>query len=187
MMNREEEHSLVATYRSHDAAESAIRTLQRAGLDMTRLSIVGRDASRPRHMLSDQTPQSRLALWAGHGALWGSMWGVLLGSAFFVIPAVGPVVVMGPLVTTMVSAIEGAALGAVLGALGAALTGLGIRPDAALRMEAAVRGGQFLVLAGGSEELVQHAREVLCGQSTLGLLSTELVMAPASVPLRRRA
>jgi uncharacterized membrane protein len=184
-MNREEEHNLVATYRSHDAAESAIRTLQRAGVDMTRLSIVGRDFYTQQQVLGYETPRRRMALWTGHGALWGSLWGVLLGSAFFVIPALGPVVVMGPLVATMVSALEGAALGALLGALGAALTGLGIQPDAVLRLEAAVRGGQFLVLAGGSQQLVEHARDVLCGQSTLGLLGTELVLAPARVPLRR--
>jgi uncharacterized membrane protein len=183
-MNHDVEHSLVATYRSHDAAEDAIRTLQRAGADMTRLSIVGRDFY-TQHALDYPIPQQRMAQWAGHGALWGSLWGVLLGSAFFVIPALGPVVVMGPLVATMVSALEGAALGAVLGALSAALTGLGASPDAAQRLEAAVRGGQFLVLAGGSAQLVEHTRALLCTQSTLGLLGTDLVLAPARVPLRR--
>ena len=35
--------AVVAVYDSHDAAEEAVKELQKAGFDMTKLSILGRD------------------------------------------------------------------------------------------------------------------------------------------------
>jgi len=40
----------------------------------------------------------RMRSWGKNGAFWGGIWGVLFGSAFFVIPGIGPLVAAGPLV-----------------------------------------------------------------------------------------
>jgi hypothetical protein len=38
-----ENNAIVATYKSHTEAESAVKELQQSGFDMKKLSIVGRD------------------------------------------------------------------------------------------------------------------------------------------------
>ncbi|MCA9320245.1 MAG: hypothetical protein KDB53_05905 [Planctomycetes bacterium] len=56
--------------------------------------------------------------------MWGKLaafWGLFVGSAIFVLPGVGPVVVFGPLVGCTVGALEGAVVVGGLGAMGAGL------------------------------------------------------------------
>ena len=155
------EHSVVAIYETHDAAEAAIRALQHAGVDMRRLSIVGGDIHTEEHALGFYTIGDRVNFWGGLGLFWGSIWGMLFGSAFFFLPAVGPVVVMGPLVGWIVGGLEGAAVGGAAGALGAALSSIGIPKDSVVKYELEVKAGKFLVLAHGPLEMVTHARTVL--------------------------
>lgn len=164
-----QEESVVAIYPSHEGAEAGIKALQQAGLDMKRLSIVGKDFHTEEHALGFYTAGDRIKFWGGRGAFWGTVWGMLFGSAFFVIPVLGPIVVMGPLVSFLVGALEGAAVGGAAGALSAALTNLGIPKDSVVKYELDVKAGKFLVLARGSAEMVQHARSVLQGTETARL------------------
>ncbi|MDB4972035.1 MAG: hypothetical protein JWN48_376 [Myxococcaceae bacterium] len=155
------EHSVVAVYDAHADAEAAVKALQEAGLDMKRLSIVGRGFHTEEHALGFYTAGDRIKHWGGAGALWGSVWGMLFGSAFFFIPTFGPLVVMGPLVGWIVGALEVGAAGGAAGALAAALASLGIPRDSVVKYELEVKAGKFLVLARGSAELIEHARAVL--------------------------
>jgi hypothetical protein len=86
---------------------------------------------------------------------------MLFGGAFFFIPAVGPVVVMGPLVAWLVGALEGAAVGGSVGALAAALASAGIPKESVVKYEQEVKTGKYLVLARGTAALVEQARSVL--------------------------
>ncbi len=154
------EQSIVAVYDSHASAEAAVHELHRAGLDMTRLSIVGRHYTEE-HALGFYTSGDRMKFWAGRGALWGSLWGILFGGAFFFLPVVGPIVAMGPIVGFLAGALEGAAIGGAVGVVGAALTSYGIPPEGVVKYEVAVKSGQFLVLARGTRDMIDHARVVL--------------------------
>jgi uncharacterized membrane protein len=156
-----QEHSTVAIYETHADAEAAVRALQQAGLDMTRLSIVGKDFHSEEQALGFYTSGDRMKFWGGRGALWGSLWGMLFGGAFFFLPAIGPIVAMGPLVGWIVGALEGAAVGGAAGVLGAALSSIGIPKDSVVRYELEVKAGKFLVLARGSAEMIERARAVL--------------------------
>lgn len=95
-----QEHFVVAIYDSHTAAEVAVKALQTSGLDMRQLSIVGKDFQTEEHAVGFYTTGDRMKFWGGRGAFWGTMCGMLFGSSFFLIPAIGPLVVMGPLVGT---------------------------------------------------------------------------------------
>ncbi|HEY6302543.1 MAG TPA: DUF1269 domain-containing protein, partial [Terriglobales bacterium] len=55
--------------------------------------------------------------WGKYGAFWGGLWGMLIGSAFFLIPGVGPVVVAGSAVAWIVGALESAVVVGGLSAL----------------------------------------------------------------------
>ena len=169
MIESTQEESVVAIYASHEGAEAGIKALQKAGLDMKCLSIVGKDFHTEEHALGFYTAGDRIKFWGGRGAFWGTLWGMLFGSAFFVIPVLGPIVVMGPLVSFLVGALEGAAVGGAAGALSAALTNVGIPKDSVVKYELDVKAGKFLVLARGSAEMVQHARSVLQATETMRL------------------
>lgn len=156
-----QEHTVVAIYESHVAAEAALKALQKAGLDMKRLSIIGKDFHTEEHALGFYSSGDRMKFWGTRGAFWGSLWGVLFGSAFFFIPVFGPLVVMGPLVGWLVSALEGAALGGAAGVLAAAFASIGIPDDSIVKYEFDVKAGKFLVLARGTPEMIAHAHVVL--------------------------
>ena len=156
-----QEFSVVAIYDTHTDAEAALRDLQKAGLDMKRLSIIGKDFHTEEHALGFYTSGDRMKFWGVRGAFWGSLWGVLFGGAFFFIPAIGPLVVMGPLVGWIVGALEGAAVGGAAGVFAAALAGIGIPKDSIVKYELDVKAGKFLVLARGTADMIAHAHVIL--------------------------
>jgi hypothetical protein len=99
--------------------------------------------------------------WGKLGAFWGSLWGILFGSAFFVIPGLGQLVVLGPLVMMIVGALEGAAVTGGLSALGAGLYSLGIPKDSIVNYETALKSDKFLVMAHGPAADVAKAKSIL--------------------------
>src|SRR5580704_1440316 len=96
--------SVVAIYETHSQAEAALKKLQRAGCDMRRMSIVGKDYHTEEHAVGYYTTGDRMKYWGKQGAFWGGIWGMLLWSAFFWVPGVGQVLVAGPLVMWIVGA-----------------------------------------------------------------------------------
>jgi hypothetical protein len=161
MTQDKQEDSIVAVYESHTDAETAIKALQSAGIDMKKLSIVGKDYHTEEHALGFYSSGDRMKFWGARGAFWGSLWGILFGGAFLFIPGVGPLVVMGPFVAWFVGALEGATLGGVAGVLGAALTSAGIPKNSALKYEVEVKAGKYLVLAHGTPDMLEKARAIL--------------------------
>ena len=88
-------------------------------------------------------------------------WGFLFGSAFFIIPGVGPRLVAGLLVSWIVGALEGAALTGGLSALGAGLYSIGIPKNSVLDYETAVKSDKFVLIVHGTAAEVAKAKEVL--------------------------
>jgi uncharacterized membrane protein len=154
-------NSIVAVYPSHTAAEAAIKELQQSGFDMKKLSIVGRDQHTDEHVIGYYNAGERMKYWGKMGAFWGGIWGMLFGSAFFLIPGIGPLLVAGPLVAWIVGALEGAAVVGGLSALGAGLYSLGIPKDSILRYETALKTDKFVLIAHGSMDDTTHAKEIL--------------------------
>src|SRR5450432_1443516 len=153
--------SVVATYSSHMDAEAAIKELQQSGFDMKKLSIVGRDYHTEEHVVGYYTAGDRMSCWGKMGAFWGWIWGCLLGSGFFLIPGIGPLVIAGPLVAWIVRALEGAILIGGVSALGAGLYGLGIPKDSILQYEAVLMADKFVLIAHGSIDEIITAKEIL--------------------------
>jgi len=154
-------NSIVATYQSHTAAEAAIKELQHSGFDMKKLSIVGRDYHTDEHVVGYYNVGDRMKYWGKIGAFWGWIWACLFGSAFFFIPGIGPLIVAGPLVGWIVGALESAVVVGGLSALGAGLLGMGIPKDSILKYETALKTDKFVVIAHGTEEEVNQAREII--------------------------
>src|SRR5487761_2305187 len=156
-----DKNSVVAVYGTHTEAEEAVKELQRAGIDMRTLSIVGKDSHTDEHVVGYYNTGDRMKYWGKTGAFWGGFWGLLFGSAFFAIPGLGAVLVAGPLVAWIVGALEGAAVVGGLSAVGAGLYSLGIPKDSILRYETALKTGKFVVIAHGTAEEAARARDII--------------------------
>jgi hypothetical protein len=151
----------VGIYNSHTEAEASINELQRSGFDMKKLSIVGKDYHTEEHVVGYYNAGDRMKVWGKLGAFWGGFWGLLFGSAFFVIPGIGPLIVFGPLVGWMVGGLKGAAVVGGLSALGAGLAGIGIAKDSIVQYETALKSDKFLVIAHGPAGEIAKAKSIL--------------------------
>ena len=154
-------NSVVASFKSHEEAEEAVRELQQDGFDMKQLSIVGKDAHTEEHVVGYYTSGDRMLYWGELGAFWGGFWGLLFGSAAFWVPGVGQLLVAGPLVMWIVGALEEAALVGGVSALGAGLYSIGIPKNSILQYETDVKNGQLLLVAHGTADEVERAKEIL--------------------------
>jgi hypothetical protein len=155
------ENAAVAVFDTHVDAEGAVKELQKAGFDMKKLSIVGKDYHTDEHVVGYYNAGDRMKYWGKMGAFWGGLWGVLFGAAFFWIPGIGPVVVAGPLVSAIVGGLEGAVAAGGLSALGAGLYSIGIPKDSVINYEAVIRSDKFLLVVHGSGDDLAKAKDIL--------------------------
>jgi hypothetical protein len=84
-----------------------------------------------------------------------------IGSAIFVLPGLGPLIVFGPLVGWIVGALEGAVVVGGLSALGAGLYSIGIPTDSIVEYETALKVDKFLVIAHGTADEVATATRII--------------------------
>jgi hypothetical protein len=153
--------AVIAVYDKHSAAEAAVKQLQKSGFDMKKLSVVGKDYHTDERVVGYYNAGDRMKYWGKLGAFWGGFWGLLFGAAFFWVPAIGPVLVSGPLVAWIVAGLEDAVVVGGLSAIGAGLFSIGIPKDSVVTYETALKAGQYLVVAHGTSAEVEKARNIL--------------------------
>jgi uncharacterized membrane protein len=157
----EKRSAIVATFNTHTEAESAVKEIQKAGFDMKKLSIVGKDYHSDEHVVGYYNLGDRAQNWGKLGAFWGGLWGLLFGSAFFFIPGIGPILVAGPLAAWIVGALEGAIVVGGASAIGAALYGIGIPKDSIVLYETSLKANKFLLIDQGSSDEVEQIRKIV--------------------------
>src|SRR5271170_2530343 len=155
------QNSVVAVYRSHTEADQALKELQSGGVDMRKLSIVGKGYHTEEHAVGYYNAGDRMKYWGKVGAFWGGFWALLFGSAVFMIPGIGPILAGGPVVAWIVAALEGAVEVGVLSALGAGLYSIGIPKDSIVKYEAALKTDQFLLIAHGTAAEVAKVKDII--------------------------
>jgi uncharacterized membrane protein len=165
----------VAIYNSHEEAEAAIKNLQRAGFDMKKLSIIGKDYHMEQHVVGYYNIGDRAKFFGKFGAFWGGLAGMLFGAAFLFVPVIGHIVILGPFASVLAGGIQGAVLGGGLSALAGALIGLGIPKDSVLRYETALKADKFLLVAHATGDELARARDILArtGPASLDQHSVE--------------
>jgi hypothetical protein len=155
------EHSVVAIYAQHSDAENAINLLKKGNFNIKKLTIVGKGYHTEDQVIGYYTTGDRMKHWGKTGALWGGLWGLLVGSAFFLIPGVGPIMVAGSAVAWIVGALESAVVVGGLSALGAGLYSIGIPKPNALKYETSIKAGKYLLIAHGTPEETESERLLL--------------------------
>jgi uncharacterized membrane protein len=157
----EDTNATVAVFESHAEADEAIKELQKAGFDMKKLSVVGKDYHTEEQVVGYYNAGDRMKHWGKLGAFWGGLWGLLFGAAFFWIPGIGPILVGGPLVASIVAALESAVVVGGISAIGAGLVSIGIPKDSIVEYESALKVGKYVVVAHGTAEDVAKAKNIL--------------------------
>jgi uncharacterized membrane protein len=155
--------SIVAILNAHTEVQAIVQDLQKTGFDMKKLSIVAKDYHAEEHVVGYYNTNGKVRYWGDLDAFWGGFWGLLVGSAFLLVPGIGPIVVVGPLVSWIVAALEGAGVWGGLSAVGAALYSLGIPRDRILTYESSLRANKFLVIAYGTTEEINRTCDILQG------------------------
>src|SRR5271155_1242447 len=154
-------NAVIATYDTHLAAEDAVKELQKSGFDMKNLSVVGKDYHTDEQVVGYYNAGDRMKYWGKLGAFWGGFWGLLFGAAFFWVPAIGPVLVGGPLAASIIAGLEDAVVVGGLSAIGAGLFSLGIPKDSIITYETAIKAGEYLVVAHGTSTDAARAKSIL--------------------------
>jgi uncharacterized membrane protein len=154
-------NSVVAIYDTHEQAESTIKELQQAGVDMKSLSIVARNAHTDEHVVGYYNAGDRMKYWGKVGAFWGGFWGLLFGSAAFVIPGIGPILVAGPLVGWIIAGLEGAVVVGGASAVGAGLVSIGIPKDSVLQYDVALKTDKYVLIVHGTQDQVDKAKDII--------------------------
>ena len=151
----------VAVFDTHTQAESAVKALQRAGFDMKKLSIIGRDYHTEEHVVGFLNAGDRAKFFGKLGAFWGGLMGMLFGSALFFVPVVGHVIILGPLAAIIFGGLQGAVLVGGASALVGVLSAIGIPKDSVLRYETALKANKFLLIVYGDAQEITSAHELL--------------------------
>jgi uncharacterized membrane protein len=172
---------VIAVYDNHSAAEDAVKELQKSGFDMKKLSVVGKDYHTDEQVVGYYNAGDRMKYWGKRGAFWGGFWGLLFGAAFFWVPAIGPVLVGGPLAAWIVAGLEDAVVVGGLSAIGAALYSIGIPKDSIVTYETAIKAGEYLVVVHGTSAEALKAKNILGSLKPSNLV--DHVLEPAAQPV----
>jgi len=163
LMEKQLPQAPVYVFNTHHEAEEAIRHLGDAGIDVKKLSLVGKGYHTEEHPLGFYTVGDRIKAWGGTGAFWGGIWGLLLAPAIFFLPGVGVVAMAGPVVMALVGALEGAIVVGGISALGAALSELGVPREHVIKYESMVKADKYVLIIHGSAEENEKAHEIIAG------------------------
>ncbi len=153
--------TLLAVYPDHNSAENTVRLLQKNGMKMDQISIVGQDFKTIEKPIGFLTTGSVACDGARVGAWTGGFFGILVGAAFLIVPGIGPLVIVGPLAATLLGGVEGAIAGSAVGALAGALISLGFTKNQAIRYESQIKAGKFLVSLKGDSEQIEKAKRLV--------------------------
>jgi len=77
--------SVVAVYRNHGDAEVAVRALEKGGIPIRKISIIGRDFQLKGDVQGYYRPSDAAKEGASFGAWFGGLWGLLMGFGMFLV------------------------------------------------------------------------------------------------------
>ena len=151
----------VAIYNTCDNGEVAIREMQNSGIDITRLSFLGRDYRAKDKLVGRYQSSDHTRYWENLSAFGDGVWGLLSSIALFHIPETGPFLAGGPVAGAIIGALEGTPAINGLNAVGSGLHIIGIPRDSILKYERAINADKYLIIAQGIEEEITKIKAII--------------------------
>jgi hypothetical protein len=156
-------NATIGVYDNHDLAVAAVQELKEAGYPVSQISIMGLMETEAVDDKMHVMPKSSVKKGGLEvGTVLGTTLGVLTGIGMFAIPGVGFLYGAGALV----GAIAGFDLGLIGGGVASALQTVGIKDDLAKKYHDDLVAGKYLVIAHGTREHVNEARQILDAHDT---------------------
>ncbi len=156
-----QENVLVAVYTDPQRASEAVKELEKKGFNLSQLSLAGIVAPGQETAVACYSDGTHIKCWGELSSLWNSLYAVIKGWAFLSLPGIGPMLVSGPLAMWIIAALENAAIFSNLSAFGATLYSIGIPKERVQYYEAALKDGNYLLIAHGPAREIARARSVL--------------------------
>lgn len=91
----------VPIYSTHQQDERAVSELQKAGLDVRQLSLIGKPYRPDRQLIGYYSTANLLATWGNVRPFRVGLRGLFAGSAFFTLPGIGPLLIAGPFIASL--------------------------------------------------------------------------------------
>ena len=168
--------TVVSLFNAQSEAENAIRALQGNGFSEDQISLVTQPAQSGHVKLPDALNQDSsknvdkdVTSGSVAGAAIGGGGGLLAGLAALLIPGIGPVLAVGPLVVAL-SGISGAGAGAIAGASAGGFLGAlqqtGMTTEQANSYMEGLRNGKSLVAVHVEDDDVERVTKILQAQSS---------------------
>jgi uncharacterized membrane protein len=148
---------VVGIFDTHAAAEEVVHKLMDAGVAANHISIITQGLEVREQVQGYITTGEVARDAAATGAWTGGLFGLLTGAAFLWVPALGPLVVLGPLAMGALGAVEGGAIGGLLGAI----LGSQVEKKRVPKIQAAIQGGKFVVVVQGPPQELETVRRVM--------------------------
>jgi len=156
-----EKNCCVSIGATHQATQQALGELRKAGVDLRKVSVVGKGYHSEEHPIGFYCSGEQIRYWGQQGDFWGTLWSQLADAAFFWVPGFGSLAAAGPLVAVLVRGPGDVVIDGGFGVLGAALYGMGIPRSSIQQYEEAVRSDCLLLIVHGAHCDVEHACSVL--------------------------
>lgn len=126
-------HAAPGIFNTHIESESRMGEFPQAGFDGNKSSMMDNGCQTEDYASSYYNTDKHMLDWGNHEAFWGGLWGMLfglalfvVGSALFVLPGIGPLLVFGPPASWVVGLLGSAIVVGGLSTLVAALLDTGI-------------------------------------------------------------
>jgi len=152
---------IVAVFESPGRAETAVATLQAAGFDPDRLSIIAKDEHSGEHLIGCASTGGPARFWGRSSPTWNRLSQRLRGAAVVFVPFVGHVVMLGSIVDWLSEDRPGHGSAEGATRLWRLLARVGVPPHEGIAIESALRECDALLLATGTASHGQEARELL--------------------------
>lgn len=161
----------MAVHQSHAATAEAVRAIALSGVDMARWSVIAKISAAEDAIGFYASSGGRFQIWGARRREWEYLWTTLVGSGFFFVPRVGPLLVMGPLVDAVVEVLDGLAGRGTTSALATILASLGVEKERARQYEQSLTEGKSLMFANGDRQFMDQANAALEAHGSAPLLT----------------
>jgi hypothetical protein len=151
----------VAIYNTLAKGESAIREIQNSGINMMRLSFLGRDYRAKDTLVGRYQSSDHTRYWENLSAFGDGAWGLLSSIALFNIPETGPFLAGGPVAGAIIGSLEGTPAVRGLSAVGSGLHIIGIPRDSVIKYERAINADKYIIIAQGVEKEIAEVKAII--------------------------
>jgi len=148
----------ISIFKSHEEAVHALHELKESGVDMTKVSLIGK-AEIVDDQIHVKSNKGLIAAPMVAGTVLGTTLGLMTGIGLFAIPGFGVLFGAG----AVIGALAGFEVGVATGGLTTILVELGVKEDH-IAFEEHVKEGRFLLMIDGTEEEIAKAEMVIQGK-----------------------